>query len=417
MDMIKNAVSAQKQLEQLSDINIDQIITDIVKKIDLQYWAQEELNQTQIGNLKDKIHKLSLVTDRVYRELFGVKTFGRLNSQTPYIEFAAPIGVIFAIVPLTNPVPNGLFKILNCLKTRNSVIFSFPRKAQAIGLELVKLIQDILLQYHLSIDLVQAIQTPSREITHQVMQHPDVALILATGGGSLVKAAYSSGTPAIGVGPGNVPVYMGKTANIKNAVQSIIASKTYDNGIVCGSESNIIVDSAIYDDVLAELKHQNVLVLKDDKKIAAFVSQNFDHGVLKREKIGVEANRLIEGNHVLVVVEGQSDFPFLLKEKMTPLLTIVCSDIERASELLWQEGTGHTAVIHSHDQQEIEIFAEKLPAGRILVNLPATQGMLGMGSDIPLSFMQGSGTWGGNGSTAPITWRDLVNIKRLSYAH
>lgn len=415
--MIKNAVSAQKQLEQLSDINIDQIITDIVKKIDLQYWAQEELNQTQIGNLKDKIHKLSLVTDRVYRELFGVKTFGRLNSQTPYIEFAAPIGVIFAIVPLTNPVPNGLFKILNCLKTRNSVIFSFPRKAQAIGLELVKLIQDILLQYHLSIDLVQAIQTPSREITHQVMQHPDVALILATGGGSLVKAAYSSGTPAIGVGPGNVPVYMGKTANIKNAVQSIIASKTYDNGIVCGSESNIIVDSAIYDDVLAELKHQNVLVLKDDKKIAAFVSQNFDHGVLKREKIGVEANRLIEGNHVLVVVEGQSDFPFLLKEKMTPLLTIVCSDIERASELLWQEGTGHTAVIHSHDQQEIEIFAEKLPAGRILVNLPATQGMLGMGSDIPLSFMQGSGTWGGNGSTAPITWRDLVNIKRLSYAH
>lgn len=415
--MIKNAVSAQKQLEQLSDINIDQIITDIVKKIDLQYWAQEELNQTKIGNLKDKIHKLSLVTDRVYRELFGVKTFGRLNSQTPYIEFAAPIGVIFAIVPLTNPVPNGLFKILNCLKTRNSVIFSFPRKAQAIGLELVKLIQDILLQYHLPIDLVQAIQTPFREITHQVMQHPDVALILATGGGSLVKAAYSSGTPAIGVGPGNVPVYMGKTANIKNAVQSIIASKTYDNGIVCGSESNIIVDSAIYDDVLAELKHQNVLVLKDDKKIAAFVSQNFDHGVLKREKIGVEANRLIEGNHVLVVVEGQSDFPFLLKEKMTPLLTIVCSDIERASELLWQEGTGHTAVIHSHDQQEIEIFAEKLPAGRILVNLPATQGMLGMGSDIPLSFMQGSGTWGGNGSTAPITWRDLVNIKRLSYAH
>ena len=420
--MIELAVRAQEKLAHFSDDRLDTVMTEIINIFasDLTYWASEELKQSQIGNVKDKVHKLALVTDRVYRELFGVKTFGRLNTPTPFVEYAAPIGLIFAVVPLTNPVPNALFKTLMCLKTRNSLILSFPRKAQAIGSLMVQKIQDILVHYDLK-DAIQAVKTPSRETTQALMQAPEVGLILATGGSGLVKSAYSSGTPAIGVGPGNVPVLIGCTANLQQAVEHIIQSKTYDNGIVCGSESNIVVDEDVYDEFICVLKQNQVCVLQERDDIDAFVARNFDGNILKREKIGVEASQLTDTACRLVVLEQTKGFEFLTQEKLTPLLTIVKAKhkqgIQVAESLLWQSGTGHTAVIHSHDQYEIQTFAEQLPAGRVLVNLPATHGMLGIDSDIPLSFMQSSGTWGSNGSTAPVTWRDFVNIKRLSYGN
>lgn len=430
--IVNDSFIAQKTLEKVSDQDVDQLITQIAQTFgqNLEHWAKDELSYSEIGNVEDKIHKLGLVTDRVYRELYGVKTFGRLNSNQPLVEFASPVGVIFGIVPLTNPVPNSLFKILLSLKTRNSLILSYPRKAEALGQKVIQTIQAILAEYQLPQTLIQAIQSPSRDATHLVMKSDKVALILATGGSDLVKAAYSSGTPAIGVGPGNVPVYISASADLKQAAESIIAGKTYDNGIVCGSESNLIVHEAVYDEFVGLLKSQDVLVVEQDHELEQVIEHLFDDhtGRLKREKIGVTAQQLLENTtftqveqpvKLIVLKSEPENFPFLSKEKMAPILTLykVKKDegIALASELLWQEGAGHTAVIHSHDQHEIQTFAEAMSAGRVLVNMPATHGMLGIHSDLPLSFMQGSGSWGGNISTEPITWRHLSNIKRLSF--
>lgn len=433
VDQIMNqSFLAQKTLEKLDDERVDQLITDIANIFgqDLEYWATEELRYTEIGNVTDKIHKLDLVTDRVYRELYGTKTYGRLSGSQPLIEFASPVGVIFGIVPLTNPVPNSLFKTLLSLKTRNSLILSYPRKAQEFGQKVVETIQGVLRKYDLPVELIQAIQSPSREATRMVMQSDQVSLILATGGSDLVKTAYSSGTPAIGVGPGNVPVFVSSTADLKQAAESIIAGKTYDNGIVCGSESNLIVDENIYDEFVAMLQASGATVIDDDAALDEMVDHLFDEksGRLNREMIGVTAAELVEKTtlssqkdpiKLLVLKSNPEKYPFLSREKMAPVLTLFKAKanegIKLSSELLWQEGAGHTAVIHSHDQGEIQAFAELLPAGRILVNMSATHGMLGINSDLPLSFMQGSGSWGGNISTEPVHWRHLVNIKRLSF--
>ncbi|MDH2566681.1 aldehyde dehydrogenase family protein [Acinetobacter baumannii] len=431
-EIVNQSFTSQKSLEKKSDNEIDLLITEISKKFadNLKFWAEEEIKYTGIGNVTDKIHKLNLVTDRVYRELYGRKTYGRLSTDSPFIEFASPVGVIFGIVPLTNPVPNSLFKILLSLKTRNSLILSFPRKAEELGEKVVKNIQQILKNHQLPIEIIQAIKSPSRNITHAVMSSNKVALILATGGSELVKAAYRSGTPAIGVGPGNVPVFVSATADLQQAAESIIEGKTYDNGIVCGSESNIIVDEEIYDKFIDIFESFGGLIIDQEHQLQHVVDQLFDEstGHLKREIIGINASQLLEylsidkpqGSIKLLVLKAHpTKFTFLNKEKMAPILTLHKAPkgqgIDLATELLWQQGAGHTAVIHSHDQKEINDFAEKLSAGRILINMPATHGMLGIYSDLPLSFMQGSGSWGGNISTDPVNWRHLVNIKRVCF--
>ncbi|ASR89133.1 MULTISPECIES: aldehyde dehydrogenase family protein [Alcaligenes] len=424
---VQNAVQAQPALEQASDEQIDALITDIAQAFEqkLEYWAQTELDATRIGNLPDKIHKLGLVTDRVYRELYGEKTYGRLHGSKTFIEYASPVGVIFAIVPLTNPVPNSLFKTLLSLKTRNALILSYPRKSDQLGAQVVATVQAILKKHHLPETLIQAVQTPSRETTQLIMQSDQVSLILATGGGDLVKTAYSSGTPAIGVGPGNVPVYVSASADLSQAADDILQGKTYDNGIVCGSESNIIIDERVYEEFVEILKQKGALLISEKQHIDALFDDST--GRLHRTLIGVDAMTLAKQMDVdsptpiklILIAADPEQHAFLSREKMAPIVTLYKSEagqgISLAAQLLWQEGAGHSAVIHSKDQDEIHQFASTLPAGRILVNMPATQGMLGISSDIPLSFMQGSGSWGGNISTEPVHWRHLVNIKRLTF--
>jgi acetaldehyde dehydrogenase/alcohol dehydrogenase len=257
------------------------------------------------------------------------------------------------------------------------------------------------------------------------MQSDQVSLILATGGGDLVKTAYSSGTPAIGVGPGNVPVYVSASADLSQAADDILQGKTYDNGIVCGSESNIIIDERVYEEFVEILKQKGALLISEKQHIDALFDDST--GRLHRTLIGVDAMTLAKQMDVdsptpiklILIAADPEQHAFLSREKMAPIVTLYKSEagqgISLAAQLLWQEGAGHSAVIHSKDQDEIHQFASTLPAGRILVNMPATQGMLGISSDIPLSFMQGSGSWGGNISTEPVHWRHLVNIKRLTF--
>ncbi|MBB4640732.1 aldehyde dehydrogenase family protein [Rhizorhapis suberifaciens] len=423
------ATNAQRSIVELDDRRLDAVAVALVETFrrDQQRWAERELAATRIGNLTDKTHKLGLVLNEVMQGLYGARTIGRIGEGQSSIEYAAPIGVVFAVSPLTNPVPNSLFKALLCLKTRNALIVSYPRGAAMLGDEVVATIQGVLAKEGLPGGLVQSCTAPSREKTHHLMRHEGVQMILATGGSQLVREAYSSGKPAFGVGPGNVPAYIAKSADLDRAARDIVRGKSYDNGIVCGSESNIVVHPAVREAFVEALGKAGARVITPSE-VETVVPALFDveKGSLKRELIGVDGPTLAaqagisgEGVKVLVLPLTHGTYPFLTREKMAPLLTLSVAGpndgIDLSAELLLKEGAGHTAVIHSTDLAEIDRYARIMPVGRILTNTSATHGMLGESADIPISFMQGSGTWGGNSSTEPISWRHLVNTKRLAF--
>lgn len=428
--MVSKAREAQEAVAGLSDAKLDKVIHALVRKFaaDCAGWARRELEVTSIGNAADKEHKLNLVLTRVFNGLHGTRTAGRIGDGQSVIEYASPMGVIFAVSPLTNPIPNSLFKTIMCVKTRNALIVSYPRAADALGGEAVEVIGRVLAEHGLPVNLVQRCAEPSRDKTNYLMRHRGVDMILATGGGDLVNAAYSSGTPAFGVGPGNVPVYVDRTADVTRAAADIVTGKTYDNGIVCGSESNVVVDEAVFDDLVAALDASGAAVL-DGAECRRALDTLFDagRGRLDRRFIGVSGARLAQAAGIerpypirlLVMPAERGRDDFLSREKMAPILTLYTArdgqGIAFTKRLLLSEGAGHTAVIHSRDPVEIDAYAAEMPAGRILVNTPATQGMLGETTDIGVSFMQGCGTWGRNSSTDPVTWRHFVNIKRLAF--
>ncbi|HEY8066893.1 MAG TPA: aldehyde dehydrogenase family protein [Methylosinus sp.] len=429
-ELVERARDAQNAIDALDDARLDKVVRAIVGAFskDVEGWAERELAVTRIGNRKDKTHKLGLVLTRVFHSLHGVRTRGRIGYDQSLIEYASPVGVIFAVVPLTNPVPNSLFKALLCIKTRNALIASFPQKADSVGAQAFDLIRGVLAEEGLPADLVQRCAEPSHSRTKLLMSHSGVALVLATGGSQLVGAAYSSGTPTIGVGPGNVPVLVASSADVGRAARDIVKGKAYDNGIVCGSESNIVVDERVRAPFLEALTAAGAVVVEGDAR-SPVIEALFDPETrrLRRELLGVDGDALaaaagLEVTHrvaCLVLAAERGEYPFIAQEKMAPLLTLFTAEqgrgVDDAAALLWSEGAGHTAVIHSSDPVEIDAFATAMPAGRILVNTSATHGMLGETSDLPVSFMQGSGSWGGNGTTDPITWRHLVNIKRLAF--
>ncbi|WP_340621011.1 aldehyde dehydrogenase family protein [Xenorhabdus siamensis] len=428
--LIYQGRGAQKEIEKCSDEEIDNVLHDLAKIFSsrCRQWAEKELAVTHIGNADDKEHKLALVVNQVFKGLYGTKTYGRLDGSQRLIEYASPVGLIFAVVPLTNPIPNSLFKIMLSLKTRNAIIFSYPSKTDKLASEFIQLVQQTIVSHGLPISLIQVCTPPSHDKTHMLMQHPGVDMILATGGKTIVHAAYSSGKPAFGVGPGNVPVYIGRSANIKKAAANIVKGKMYDNGIVCGSESNLITHPACRNDLIIALEADGAAILtasEIEQAIQMLFNQETQY--LKRENIGLYAASLAEKAHIsrnypiklLIIPAELGRYDFLSNEKMAPILTLYTANeengIDLSYSLICKEGAGHTAVIHSEDPDEIHQFSLAMPAGRILVNTAATHGMLGETTELPISFMQGSGTFGSNHTTDPIIWKHLVNIKRVAY--
>jgi len=430
-ELVRRAREAQSVVARMTDEKLDEVILALVRRFrrDLSDFVRRELEATRIGNVPDKEHKLNLVLTKVFNGLHGLKTMGRIGGGQSTVEYAAPVGTVFAVCPLTNPVPNSLFKTLHCIKARNALIASYPRAAEALGTYTVGVIQDVLAEHGLPPALIQQSTGASRAKTQLLMTHPGVDLILATGGNSLVRAAMSSGTPAFGVGAGNVPVLVGETADVDRVAADVVQGKAYDNGIVCGSESNLIAHRAIRDGLARALEAHGAAVL-DAAEAARAVETLFDAetGRVDRRFIGVTGADLAEAAGIardfdvrLIVIpaeEGTNDF--LSREKMAPILILYTVEdgtagIDMAVRQLEDEGTGHTAVVHSEDPVEIDAFAAAVPAGRVLVNTPATHGMLGETTDILVSFMQGSGTWGGNISTEPIGWRHFVNVKTLAF--
>jgi acyl-CoA reductase-like NAD-dependent aldehyde dehydrogenase len=395
--------------------------------------AAASVRETGLGKVQSKIVKDTVLSMGVCAQLVGQPGIGPMavDEARRITEIASPMGVVFALGPATNPVSTFIYKALICVKSRNALIYSPSRRAQNVATHVGHLIQDVLRAHGAPPDLVQCVGgRTSRKQTGQFMSHPGVSFILATGGPSMVRAAYRSGTPAIGVGPGNTPTLICADADIPRVVTGIVRSKGFDHGMMCGSEHNLVLVAPIHGPFIAECERQGAAVLSPDEadRFTRLVVDE-DSGRFSRSIVGQPAARLareagVTRDHpielVVVPVAGvREDDPYT-GEKLAPFLSLfTVEDVEEGLRvcfnLLMIDGTGHTAVIHTEDQSLIRRFGDLMPASRILVNTPAMYGMAGFTTGLALSATLGCGTFGGTSTTDNVTHVNLRNVKRLAH--
>lgn len=432
--MVRRAQAAQAAIVDWPEERIDALLTAVAGAFAAR---NEELSiatvkETKIGNVPDKVAKNHMASLGVLQSLLGRPGNGPLDTAVGpgVVELAAPVGVIFGLVPVTNPVATTIFKALIALKGRNALILSPHRACLGVGNATGDLIRETLVAQGAPADLVQTIRARgSRKKTGRFMNHPGVGLILATGGPGMVAAAYASGTPAIGVGPGNTPTWVCADADLAAAAASVVVSKSFDNGLICGSEHNLVVDAAVHDDFVAALVAAGAAVLspREAAGFAAAVVDPETHGfrpqIIGQSAANIAAFLKIARDYPIkvIVVPGEPDFasPFT-GEKMAPVLSLftVSGDEEALNlcrKLLEHHGTGHTAIIHSTDQERIARYGRLMPASRILANSPGAQGVCGATTGLLPSFTLGCGTFGGTSTTDNVTYTNLLNIKRLAH--
>lgn len=431
--VLERAILASAEFQQFDQKRTDQIVEAVFQagfnaRVKLARMAHDE---TGIGVPEHKVLKNTLATLLVYTSIKDEKTVGVISVDplTGITEIAQPLGPVFAVIPVTNPTSTVMYKVLIALKTRNPVIVSAHRSAFNCCTETVRICYEAALAAGAPEDCIQIIPAGSRELTQAIMAHPKLALILATGGTGLVKAAYSSGNPAIGVGPGNVPVFIDESADIPFAVSGVISSKTFDNGTVCASEQAIIVEKAIEEKVRTEFERQHCWFMSPEQirlveKIAiaegtmsmnaAIVGQSVQ-SIAKMAGINVP-----EGTKILMApLDGYGpNFP-LSAEVLAPILAFYSTKDYRAAinlciDLNYLGGIGHSAAIYANNEERIMEFSQLLNAGRILVNTPTAQGACGgIYNNLLPSLTLGCGTGGKNITTENISARHLINIQRV----
>ncbi|MFC1929208.1 aldehyde dehydrogenase family protein, partial [Chloroflexota bacterium] len=433
-EIVARAVKAQESFSGWSEDRVDSILRDIAETISekAEEFAAASVAETDMGVIADKVIKIRFASLGIYKTISGHSAAGitKTNTQNQVTEIAGPVGVVLGLIPVTNPIPTLVFKTLIALKGRNALILSCHRSALGVGCQACEIIRDVLVHHGAPEDLVQPIlQRSSRQKTMMFMHHPQVSLILATGGTSMVKAAYSSGTPAIGVGSGNAPVLICADADLSVAAKAIIQSKSFDNGVICGSENNLVVVASISDNFIKMLKENGVILLNDDEK-SRFTAKAFDPENLSLEKtiIGKSARFIASYTNIrkdedirLIVVpirRDELDGPYA-HEKLAPILSLCivnneAEGIQLCKRILGNQGRGHTAVIWTKDEELMKQFGSEIEASRILVNTPASQGCVGLTTGLTPSFTLGCGTFGGNSTTDNITYTHLLNVKRLA---
>ncbi|HOP75052.1 MAG TPA: bifunctional acetaldehyde-CoA/alcohol dehydrogenase [Bacillota bacterium] len=432
--LVKKANQAQTRMMALNQEQVDAIVkamalAGIEKHMELARMAYEE---TQMGVYEDKVTKNLFATEYVYHDIKYEKTVGVIeeNWEEGYMKVAEPIGVIAGVTPVTNPTSTTMFKCLISMKTRNPIIFSFHPKAIKCSIAAAKIMRDAAIAAGAPENCISWVEEPSVEATNLLMKHPGVSLILATGGAGMVGAAYSSGKPALGVGPGNVPAYIEKTANLRRAVADLILSKTFDNGMICASEQAVIIDRDVADQVKAIMEEYGCYFLKP-QEIAALSKLAIDEKrcAMSPAVVGQPATKIAElagiqvppDTKILVAeLEGVGPEYPLSREKLSPILACyIVSDyregIRRCEEMTEFGGLGHSAVIHSEDQHVIDEFARQVRTGRLLVNSPSAHGAIGdlYNSNTP-SLTLGCGSMGGNSTTDNVSVTNLINIKRVA---
>ena len=433
--LVERARKASEEYKKLDQEQVDRI----VKKMSMagldehMRLAKMAVEETGRGIYEDKITKNMFATEYVYHNIKKDQTVGVIskNDEEGYSLIAEPIGVIAGVTPVTNPTSTVMFKSLISAKTRNVIIFGFHPSAQNCSREAADILRRAAVSEGAPEDCIMWIDQPSVLATSLLMNHPGVDLILATGGSGMVKAAYSSGKPALGVGPGNVPCYIDKTVNIKRAVTDLVLSKSFDNGMICASEQAAIVDKEISKDFEKEMKALNCYFVNEDEK-AKLMALMFDkeHGnKLNGTVVGQSPATIAswagfsvpETTKILVVKETGvgEEYPFS-KEKLSPVLayyTVKTTEdgIDLADRLIRFGGMGHSAVIHSEDKDTVLQFSKTVKTGRIIVNSPSTHGAIGdiYNTNVP-SLTLGCGTFGGNSTTSNVTSVNLINIKRVA---
>jgi acyl-CoA reductase-like NAD-dependent aldehyde dehydrogenase len=431
--MVDRAQKAQKLFESWTEDRVDALLKEIAETIaaNAEELAAATVAETKMGIIADKVTKIRFASLEVCKTVSGHSAAGFLTDpQNQVSEIACPVGVVFGLIPVTNPVATIVFKTIISLKGRNALILSCHRDALGVGNQTCNIIRNVLEHHGAPIDLVQPIlQRSSRHKTIMFMNHPGVSLILATGGTSMVKAAYSSGTPSIGVGCGNAPVLICADADISASAESIISSKSFDNGVICGSENNLVVVSSVRDEFIKQLEAHGAIILTEDEK-NLFTAQVFevDTPTLKRSIVGKSARFIADQTGIrrdkeirLIVVPIKADErkgPYG-HEKLAPILSLstVNNEVEGiqvCKQILDNQGRGHTAVIYTKNQDLMRQFGQEIDASRILVNAPSSGGCVGIGTGLTPSFTLGCGTFGRNSTTDNVTYTHLLNIKRLA---
>ena len=436
-DLVERAKKASEEYLTLDQATVDNIIkamsmAGLEHHMELAKMAVEETGR---GIYEDKITKNMFATEYVYHSIKYEKTVGVINEneEEGIVEIAEPVGVIAGVTPVTNPTSTTMFKSIISAKTRNVIIFGFHPSAQKCSSEAAKILRDAAVKAGAPKDCILWIEEPSVLATRMLMNHPGVNLILATGGTGMVKAAYSCGKPALGVGPGNVPCYIDKTAKLKTSVNDLILSKAFDNGMICASEQAVLVDKDIYQEFEKLMKESECYFVSPEEKQKlqeSMFEYNEEYGFKLKSHVPGQSPYVIakeagfkvpETTKILVVYEEGigNDYPFS-KEKLSPVLTyyIVKNEeegIDKAEKLLEFGGLGHSAVIHSENEETILKFSKTMKAGRIIVNSPSTHGAIGdiYNTNMP-SLTLGCGSFGGNSTTANVSSVNLINIKRTS---
>ena len=437
-EMIDGYVAkAQKALNEFMALNQEQIdaivkamtLAGLDKHMELAKMAVEETGR---GVYEDKITKNMFATEYVYHSIKNEKTVGVIaeNDLEDYEIIAEPVGVVCGVTPVTNPTSTTMFKALISVKSRNPIIFGFHPGAQKCSAAAAKIVLDAAVAAGAPENCIQWIEYPSIEATNALMNHPGVATVLATGGSGMVKAAYSTGKPALGVGPGNVPCYIHKSSDLEQAVNDLILSKTFDNGMICASEQAAIVDKAIAPKFEKLMKKYGCYFAKPDeiKKLSDYCIDS-EKGAVNPVIVGKPATwiaeqagvKVPEGTKILLAkLDGVGPEYPLSREKLSPVLAYFIVDsteegIDRAEEMVMFHGMGHSAVIHANDEDVIQKYAATMKASRLIVNSPSSHGAIGdiYNTNMP-SLTLGCGSYGGNSVSGNVTTVNLINQKRVA---
>ncbi|WP_033657700.1 bifunctional acetaldehyde-CoA/alcohol dehydrogenase [Enterococcus faecalis] len=433
-ELATKANVALKAMEDFTQEQVDHIVHQMAMAALDQHMplAKMAVEETGRGIYEDKAIKNMYASEYIWNNIKHDKTVGviKKDEQTGLMEIAEPVGVVCGVTPTTNPTSTTIFKSLIALKTRNPIVFAFHPSAQKCSAEAARIVRDAAIAAGAPENCIQWIEQPSIDATSALMNHPGIAIVLATGGAGMVKSAYSTGKPALGVGPGNVPAYIEKTAKVKRAVNDLIVSKSFDNGMICASEQAVIVDKEIYASVKAEFEAHNVYFVKPNEL------QKLEDAVMNEGKyavnpaiVGNSAEKIAElagisvpkGTKILVAeLEGAGPEYPLSREKLSPVLAMMKSNnAEHAFELceamLNLGGLGHTAVIHTEDEELQVAFGLRMKACRILVNTPSAEGGIGnIYNEMIPSLTLGCGSYGKNSVSKNVSAINLINIKTVA---
>ena len=432
-DLVRKAKDAQEEYASFSQEQVDSIVASIASacSAEAERLARMAVEETGFGVWQDKILKNLLGSAMTYESIKDLKTIGILNEDKDrkIWEVAVPMGVVAALIPSTNPTSTTMYKCLIALKAGNAIIISPHPGAKNCTMETFKIIQKAAIAAGAPAGLVQCVTIPTQDGTSALLKNRDIGIILATGGEAMVRAAYMSGNPALGVGPGNGPSYIEKSADIAKAVKHIFDSKTFDNGTICASEQSIVTEQCIRDQVIAEVKRQGGYFMSPDEseKVGRFIMRA--NGTMNPKIVGRTAQQIADmagitipkGTRVLLSPQTTvgKDNPYS-REKLCPILAFYVEDswesaCKRSVEILQNEGVGHTMTIHSEDMSVIREFALKKPVSRLLVNTPGALGGVGAATGLQPALTLGCGAVGGSATSDNVGPMNLINIRRVAF--